>query len=148
MKKYLSLLKYELKPVLRDPVNLFMCLFPVIVLILSCYVFPLIMESVDPTKGMTLQITMLLLLVIILAFGSMLRVMYPRFSKVLSILVMEGRDNSSMSERSAALRVPSRSSPFDSLFESRIFRKTRYSPCERLPPLMNRFNCLLILKQE
>ena len=68
MKKYLSLLKYELKTVLRDPVNLFMCLFPVIVLILSCYVFPLIMESVDPTKGMTLQITMLLLLVIILAF--------------------------------------------------------------------------------
>ncbi|MGI6561970.1 MAG: hypothetical protein ACOX3Q_05335 [Clostridia bacterium] len=90
MKKYLSLLKYELKTVLRDPVNLFMCLFPVIVLILSCYVFPLIMESVDPTKGMTLQITMLLLLVIILAFGSFF------LAALATFLLLEQKDENTL----------------------------------------------------
>lgn len=70
MSKYLSLLKYEAKTVIRDPINLYMCLFPIIVLILSSFVFPMIFESIDPMQETTLKLTMILLLVVILAFGS------------------------------------------------------------------------------
>jgi fluoroquinolone transport system permease protein len=70
MGKYISLLKYEAKTIIRDPINLYMLLFPVIVLGLSSFVFPMIFESIDATNGTALKITMLLLLVIILAFGS------------------------------------------------------------------------------
>lgn len=47
-----------------------MCLFSIIVLILSSFVFPMIFESFDPTQGTALKITMLLLLVVILALGT------------------------------------------------------------------------------
>jgi len=70
MGKYLSLLNYEAKTIIRDPINLYMCLFPIVVLFLSSFVFPLIFESIGLTQGTTLKITMLLLLVVILAFGS------------------------------------------------------------------------------
>lgn len=70
MSKYISLLKYEAKTIIRDPVNLYMCLFPIVILILSSFVFPLIFESIDPMQGTILKITMLLLLIVILAFGS------------------------------------------------------------------------------
>lgn len=70
MGKYLSLLKYELKTIIRDPINLYMLLFPIIVLGLSSFVFPMIIESIDPAREATLKITMLLLLVVILAIGS------------------------------------------------------------------------------
>jgi len=70
MSKYLPLLKYEAKTIVRDPVNLYMCLFPVIILFLSSFVFPMILESIDPIQGTVIKVTMLLLLVVILAFGS------------------------------------------------------------------------------
>ena len=47
MIKYLNLLKYEFKTILRDPVNLYMCIFPLIILALSSYVFPVILKSVE-----------------------------------------------------------------------------------------------------
>lgn len=70
MKKYLYLLKYEAKTIIRDPMNLYMSFFPIIVLILSSFVFPMIFDSIDPEKGSTLQITMLILIIIILSFGN------------------------------------------------------------------------------
>jgi hypothetical protein len=70
MSKYLSLLKYEARTIVRDPINLYMCLFPIIVLILSSFVFPMIFESFDPMQEAMLKAVMLLLLVVILAFGS------------------------------------------------------------------------------
>lgn len=69
-KRYLPLLKYELKTIVQDPTNLYMCLFPVIMLILSAFVFPEIFESIDPMQGSILKVTMLLLIIAILAFGS------------------------------------------------------------------------------
>ncbi len=70
MSKYVSLLKYEARTIVREPINLYMCLFPIIVLILSSFVFPMVFESFDPTQGTMLKAVMLLLLVVILAFGS------------------------------------------------------------------------------
>lgn len=69
MNKYLSLFKYEAKTIARDPINLYMCAYPLIILVLSCYVFPLIFDSMDPVQGTLLKVTMLLLIIIILAFG-------------------------------------------------------------------------------
>jgi hypothetical protein len=70
MGKYLSLLKYEARTIIREPINLYMCLFPIIVLVLSSFVFPMIFESFDPMQGTMLKAVMLLLIVVILAFGS------------------------------------------------------------------------------
>lgn len=70
MSKYLALLRYEAKTIIRDPINLYMCLFPIIILALSVFVFPMIFESIDLMQGIMLKMTMLLLLLIILAFGS------------------------------------------------------------------------------
>jgi fluoroquinolone transport system permease protein len=70
MKKYLSLLKYEAKTIVRDPINIYMCLFPIVMLLLASFVFPMIFESIDPMQGTILKATMLLLLITILAFGS------------------------------------------------------------------------------
>ncbi|TYQ17770.1 UNVERIFIED_CONTAM: fluoroquinolone transport system permease protein [Acetivibrio alkalicellulosi] len=69
MGKYFSLLKYESKTIVRDPINIFMTLFPILILILASFVFPLIFESMDHTEGGALQITMLLLLIVIVSFG-------------------------------------------------------------------------------
>lgn len=55
---------------MRDPVNIYMCLFPILVLALSSFVFPMILEAIDPMQKTVLKITMLLLLVVILALGS------------------------------------------------------------------------------
>lgn len=55
---------------MRDPVNIYMCLFPILVLALSSFVFPMILEAIDPMQKTAFKITMLLLLVVILALGS------------------------------------------------------------------------------
>jgi len=70
MGKYFSLCKYEAKTILRDPLNLYMCSFPIILLILSTVVFPLIFKSIGAGNDSTLQVTMLLLLLIVLTLGS------------------------------------------------------------------------------
>lgn len=70
MRKYLSLLGYEFKTILRDPLNMYMLLFPFIILALSAYVFPLWFESMDPANAGTYQALVLLLLVMVIAMGS------------------------------------------------------------------------------
>lgn len=55
MSKYLPLLKYEASAIARDPINLYMCLFPVIMLLLSSFVFPMIFESIDPAQEIALE---------------------------------------------------------------------------------------------
>ncbi|NLU53327.1 MAG: hypothetical protein GXX10_10770 [Clostridiaceae bacterium] len=70
MRKYLSLLKYEAKSIIRDPINLYLCLLPLVVLILTSYLFPMIFESIEPAQVAMLKVIMLLLLIIILSLGS------------------------------------------------------------------------------
>ena len=53
----------------REPINPYLCLFPVILLILSSFVFPLIFTAIDPLQETMLKVMMLLLLVILLSFG-------------------------------------------------------------------------------
>ena len=86
MKKYLSLLMYEVKTIIRDPINLYMCFFPIIILFLSTFVFPKIFQSVDPLKSTTMQFTVLFLLIIILAFGGFV------LAAMATFLLIENKD--------------------------------------------------------
>lgn len=70
MRKYLALSGYELKTIVRDPINLYMCLFPIVMLVLAAYVFPMLVEPMDLLRGAMLKAAMLLLIVAILVFGS------------------------------------------------------------------------------
>ncbi len=70
MKKLLGLLKYEAKTIFRDPLNFYMCLFPLIILVLSGYVFPKIFGSLDLMQEVMLKAATMLFLIIILAFSS------------------------------------------------------------------------------
>ena len=70
MGKYLSLLRYEFKTILRDPMSLFMCCFPLLVLALSAFVFPTVFDSIAADEQATLKIVMLILVIVILSFGS------------------------------------------------------------------------------
>lgn len=86
MRKYMSLLKYEAKTTIRDPINIYMLAFPAIILALSAFVFPMIFDSIDPMKGAMLKITMLLLIIIILTFG-------PFFLAIMAtFLLLEHKD--------------------------------------------------------
>jgi fluoroquinolone transport system permease protein len=86
MNKYLSLLKYEAKTIIRDPMNIYMCVFPMVILILSAFVFPIILKSFGPGKGVALQLTTLLLLIIILVFGAFC------LSAMATFLLLENKD--------------------------------------------------------
>jgi fluoroquinolone transport system permease protein len=86
MGKYVSLLKYEAKTIIRDPINIYMCLYPVIVLALSAFLMPFIFESIDPMQEAALKITMLLMLILIMAFGSAI------LSAMATFLLLEHKD--------------------------------------------------------
>lgn len=90
MSKYLSLLKYEARTIIRDPINLYMCLFPIIVLFLSSFVFPMILESIDPIQETMLKATMLLLLIVVLAFGSFF------LAAMATFLLLEQKDENTL----------------------------------------------------
>lgn len=67
MKKYLSLVRYELKTILKDPMSLFMMLYPFLMLFLMGFVLPAILErTADPDSAAT-RITLLISFVVTLA---------------------------------------------------------------------------------
>jgi|AGTN01.2.fsa_nt_gi hypothetical protein len=90
MKKYLYLLKYELKTILRDPLSLYMCSFPVILLILATAVFPFIFKSMDAANEATLRVTMLIVLLVVLTLGSFF------LSFLTALLLVENKDENTL----------------------------------------------------
>lgn len=86
MKKYLYLLKYELKIILRDSLSLYMCSVPIILLILATAVFPLIFKSMDAQNEAKLRVTMLIVLLVVLTLSSVF------LSFLTSLLLIENKD--------------------------------------------------------
>lgn len=86
MKKYFSLFRYEMKNIVRDPMNLYMCCFPFILLILSTVIFPLVFKSIGEQKQATLQVTMLVFLIIMLTLGTFF------LSTLTALLLVENKD--------------------------------------------------------
>lgn len=91
MKKYLSLFKYEMKTILRDPLNLYMLVFPIILTCMAAFVFPMIFENIGQGETGMLQITMLLMLVVILVIGSFF------LSAMATFLLLENKDENNLS---------------------------------------------------
>jgi len=69
MRKYMFLLKYEARTIFRDPINLFMCIFPLLFLGLSAFVFPRVLKSAGFIEALTLKTTLLIAIVMILTMG-------------------------------------------------------------------------------
>ena len=90
MSKYLSLLRYEARTIVREPVNLYMCLFPALVLLLSTVVFPMILQSLDPIRGAMLKAITLVMVVMILAFGSFF------LAALATFLLLEQKDENTL----------------------------------------------------
>lgn len=70
MKKYFNLFMYELKTIVRDPLNLFLLIYPLFMLALIGWLFPtaLIRGGVDQ-QGAAYALTMLITFVVIIAIG-------------------------------------------------------------------------------
>ena len=91
MNKYISLLKYELKNISRDKMNLVMIFYPAIMIALSLGVFPLIIRSSQDTLSeANSTIMVLILLVMILTLGSIY------MSALLAFLFVEGKDEKTL----------------------------------------------------
>ncbi len=69
MRKYLFLLKYEARTILRDPINLFMCVFPLLMLGLSAFVFPRALQFMGFIQALTMKTALLIAIVMILTMG-------------------------------------------------------------------------------
>ncbi|MDD2592013.1 MAG: hypothetical protein PHG99_02600 [Erysipelotrichaceae bacterium] len=68
MKKYLSLLNYELKTIYRDFLQLYMLVFPILILLFAIYLVPTIMDTLIMDDNTTYYV-MLLLVIMLMSFG-------------------------------------------------------------------------------
>lgn len=68
MNKYARLFRFEFKGILRDPISLLMLGFPAVLLLLSCFVFPRLKDSLPPMEALTAQGVTLLMVMMVSAF--------------------------------------------------------------------------------
>jgi len=87
--KYYELLKYELKNLLRDKMNFTMFIYPVIMLIMSVFLFPALFKM-EGMEGEGLQITMIILIFALLGFGFMIA------SILLGFSLLDNKDEDTM----------------------------------------------------
>ncbi len=72
MNKHLSMMRYEAKTLVRDPFQFLMLLFPFLMLGLSTLAFPAIIRSIGEQNEAASKITMLLLLIMLMSFGTII----------------------------------------------------------------------------
>lgn len=72
MNKYMKLFRFEFKGILRDPISLLMLVFPALLLLLSCFVFPRVLASLPPMEALTAQGVTLLMVMMVSAFCSVI----------------------------------------------------------------------------
>jgi fluoroquinolone transport system permease protein len=72
MSKHLSLIRYEFRTLIRDPFQLLMLFFPFLMLGLSTLAFPAILRSVGEENEPATRITMLILLIMLMSFGTII----------------------------------------------------------------------------
>jgi len=69
MKKYLSLFKYEMKTIVKDLMNLFMLIYPLLMLFICAYLLPKIIERTTDAGSNAQAITMLIAFTMTLSIG-------------------------------------------------------------------------------
>ena len=79
MQKYYFLLKYEFKNLLRDKMNLTMFVYPIIMLIMSVFLFPMLF-NIEGMNTEGLEITMVILIITLVSFGYMIAAILLGFS--------------------------------------------------------------------
>lgn len=72
MNKFGKLLRYELKGILRDPMTMMMLGFPVLLLVISCFVFPRVLQGLPQMNAMTARTVSLLMVLFISSFGGII----------------------------------------------------------------------------
>ncbi len=88
MNKYWSLFRYELKTLLRDPLNLFMLIYPLFMLGFVGWLIPeLLKRSGVDTQGPEYALSMLLLFTLILAIGGFIS------GVILGFSLLENKDD-------------------------------------------------------
>lgn len=90
MAKYKTLLGYELKTVLKDPMNLFMILYPPMMLLICAYLLPWIITTTAPDNEATMATSLLIAFAVILAIGSYL------MGAMLGFVLLENKDENTL----------------------------------------------------
>jgi len=90
MKKYLSLVKYEMKTLLKDPMSLFMLLYPFLMLFLMGFVLPAILERTADPDSAAVRITLLISFVVTLAVNGYVG------GALLGFSLLENRDENTL----------------------------------------------------
>ncbi|MGD9901309.1 MAG: hypothetical protein AB7S44_02095 [Spirochaetales bacterium] len=89
MKKYLELLKYELKNTWRDKMNAFMVIFPFFVLLLTVLLYPALMNRVGADiSGMS--IATIVIIIVMLGFG------YVGAAALLGFSLLDNKDEDTL----------------------------------------------------
>ena len=80
MNKYLSMLKYEVKNISRDKMNLVMIFYPAIMIALSLGLFPLIIKSSQDalSEANNTMMVLMLLIMILTLFGEVFVHIHPK----------------------------------------------------------------------
>ena len=89
MIKYYNLLKYELRNLLRDKMNLMMFVYPLFMLVMAVYLFPLLFKMEEAT-GQGLEVAMVVVIIALVSFG------YIIASALLGFSLLDNKDEDTM----------------------------------------------------
>jgi len=90
MKKYFTLLRYELKTIYRDMFQVFLLLFPILLLLMSVLLFPVIFRSIGDNEA-AVRYTTLIMIIMLVSFGTFL------VGAMGSFLLLEHKDERTIS---------------------------------------------------
>jgi len=71
VKKYLTLFRYEVKTIYRDIFQIFLLLFPILLLLMSVLLFPAVFRSIGENEAVV-RYTTLIMIIMLVSFGTFL----------------------------------------------------------------------------
>jgi fluoroquinolone transport system permease protein len=90
MKKYLSLLKYEFKTILKSSMSVFMILYPLLMLFITGFILPAVLEKTTSANSNASMITLLIGFVLTLSMGGFL------MGAMLGFSLIENKDENTL----------------------------------------------------
>ncbi len=90
MKKYLNLFKYELKTIVKDMMNLFILLYPVLMLFICGYLLPAIINKTNATDPNAQAIALLVGFVLLISVGGFM------MGAMLGFSLLDNRDENTL----------------------------------------------------
>ncbi|MBU1145474.1 MAG: hypothetical protein KJ971_06445 [Firmicutes bacterium] len=90
MKKYISLLKYEFKMILKDSMSIFMIVYPILMLFICGFLLPAILDKTSTQDSNGTTITLLIGFVVILSLGGFV------MGALLGFSLLENKDENTL----------------------------------------------------